>query len=88
MAHGSDPSLCPMPSLPAALPSLLLAHNAECSPDSDEHLQLFAMRAQPEEEPFTEEVYEAWIHPCTGERAESSVERRRQMGHAFVGEIE
>jgi len=56
--------------------------------DSDEHLQLFAMRAQPEEEPFTEEVYEAWIHPCTGERAESSVERRRQMGHAFVGEIE
>jgi hypothetical protein len=46
------------------------------------------MRAQPEEAPFTEEEEEAFVHPCTGERTETSVESRRKQGHAFVGEIE
>jgi hypothetical protein len=46
------------------------------------------MRAQPEEEPFTEEPNEDFVLPCTGERQETTVERRRLMGHAFVGEIE
>jgi hypothetical protein len=46
------------------------------------------MRAQPEEAPFTEEEEAAFVHPCTGERTETSVESSRKQGHAFVGEIE
>ena len=56
--------------------------------DADEHVQLYAMRAMPEEKPFTEEEEEQWEHPCTGEREPTSAALRRLKGHAFVGEIE
>jgi hypothetical protein len=56
--------------------------------DADKYVRLFAMRAQPEAQPFTQEEEEAWVHPCTGERYEPTSHEHRKCAHAFVGEIE
>lgn len=57
--------------------------------DADDCVRIFAMRAQPEPEPFGQEVDEPLVHPCTGEVCgETACEERSFHGHAFVGEIE
>ncbi|EKX47195.1 hypothetical protein GUITHDRAFT_107106 [Guillardia theta CCMP2712] len=57
--------------------------------DENDHLRLFAMRAMPEVEPFTEtQDEEKFLAVNENVTYEPDHFVRRRMGHAFVGEVE